>query len=90
MIKWLPYNKESFQKAELENKPIFLHIFAKWSSYCKKIKEDFFDDPEIGEIINENFIPILVNRDERPDIDSIYQKASYIIGQGSGWPLNLF
>jgi len=90
MIKWLPYNKESFQKAELENKPIFLHIFAKWSSYCKKIKEDFLDDPEIGEIINQNFIPILVNRDERPDIDSIYQKASYIIGQGSGWPLNLF
>lgn len=90
MIKWLPYSKESFQKAELENKPIFLHIFAKWSSYCKKIKEDFLDDPEIGEIINKKFIPILVNRDERPDIDSIYQKASYIIGQGSGWPLNLF
>ncbi|MCS7163449.1 MAG: DUF255 domain-containing protein [Thermodesulfovibrio sp.] len=90
MIKWLPYSKEAFKKAEVENKPVFLHIFARWSSYCKKMKEELFDDPEIAEAINKSFIPIMVNRDERPDIDSIYQKASYIIGKGSGWPLNLF
>lgn len=90
MINWLPYSKEAFKKAEVENKPVFLHIFARWSSYCRKMKEELFDDPEIAEAINRNFIPVIVNRDERPDIDSIYQKASYIIGQGSGWPLNLF
>lgn len=89
MIEWLPYSNESFKKAEIENKPVFLHIFAKWSVYCKKMAENILNDPQIAEIINKNFIPILVNRDERPDIDSIYQKASYIIGQGSGWPLNL-
>lgn len=90
MIKWLSYEKEAFQKAEIENKPVFLHITAKWSSYCRKMKESFIDDPEISEYINENFIPVLVDRDERPDIDSIYQKASYIMGHGSGWPLDLF
>ncbi|MCX7770958.1 MAG: DUF255 domain-containing protein, partial [Proteobacteria bacterium] len=61
----------------------------KWSNYCKKMSEELLNDSQIVEIINKNFIPILVNRDERPDIDAIYQKASYIIGQGSGWPLNL-
>ncbi len=89
MIEWLPYSNESFKKAETENKAIFLHIFAKWSNYCKKMKENILNDSQIAELISKNFIPILVNRDERPDIDSIYQKASYIIGQGSGWPLNL-
>lgn len=89
MIKWLPYSNESFKKAEIENKAVFLHIFAQWSNYCKKMKEKILNDPQIAELINKNFIPILVSRDERPDIDSIYQKASYIIGQGSGWPLNL-
>ena len=90
MINWLPYKKESLQRAEQEKKPIFLHISAKWSIYCKKMKENVLDDPKISEIINKNFIPIFIDRDERPDIDSVYQKASYIIGQGSGWPLNLF
>lgn len=90
MIEWSPYSKESFQRAERENKPVFLHIFAKWSTYCKKMTEEILNQPQIAEIINKNFIPILVNREQRPDIDSIYQKASYIIGQGSGWPLNLF
>ncbi len=89
MITWLSYNQESFQKAEDEDKPVLLHIFAPWSENCKRMKEDFLDDPQISEIINTNFVPVLVNRDERPDIDSIYQKASYIIGQGSGWPLIL-
>lgn len=90
MIEWLTYSKESFQRGEQKNKPIFLHIVAKWSNYCKKMKEEILNQPQIAEIINKNFIPILVNREERPDVDSIYQKASYIIGQGSGWPLNLF
>lgn len=90
MIEWLPYSKESLQKAELEDKPIFLHIFAKWSSYCKEMNEKILKDSQVSEIINKNFVPILLNRDDRPDIDSIYQKASYIIGHGSGWPLNLF
>lgn len=89
MIEWFSYCKESFKRAERENKPVFLHIFASWSNYCKKMREKVFSNPIIAERINKNFIPVLVNRDQRPDIDSIYQKASYIIGQGSGWPLNL-
>ncbi|MGB9822157.1 thioredoxin domain-containing protein [Thermodesulfovibrio sp.] len=90
MIEWLPYEENSFKKAEIEDKPIFLHITAKWCNYCKKMKEECIDDYEIAEIINKNFIPVHIDRDERPDLDLFYQKASYIIGQGSGWPLNLF
>ncbi len=90
MIEWLPYEETSFKKAEAEDKPIFLHITAKWCNYCRKMKEDCLDDYEIAEMINKNFIPIHIDRDERQDLDMFYQKASYIIGQGSGWPLNLF
>jgi len=90
MIEWLPYEENSFKKALTEDKPVFLHITAKWCNYCKKMKEECLDDYEIAEFVNKNFIPIHVDRDERPDLDFFYQKASYIIGQGSGWPLNLF
>lgn len=90
MIEWLPYEESSFKKAEIEDKPIFLHITAKWCNYCKSMKEQILDDYELADIINKNFIPIHIDRDERPDLDMFYQKASYIIGQGSGWPLNLF
>ncbi|WP_353684883.1 DUF255 domain-containing protein [Thermodesulfovibrio sp. 3907-1M] len=90
MIEWLPFEESSFKKAEVEDKPIFLHITAKWCNYCKKMKEECFDDHEIAEFINKNFIPVHIDRDERPDLDLFYQKASYIIGQGSGWPLSLF
>ncbi len=89
MIKWLSYNQKSFQKAETENKPVLLHIYAPWSENCKSMRENLLNDSQVIQIINKNFIPVIVNRDERPDIDSIYQKASYIIGQGSGWPLTL-
>lgn len=89
MIVWFPYSKESFKRAERENKPVFLHIYASWSNYCKKMREKILSNTLISEKINKNFIPVLVNRDQRPDIDAIYQKASYIIGQGSGWPINL-
>jgi len=90
MIEWLSYDENSFKKAELEDKPVFLHITARWCNYCKKMEEHCLHSPEIVELINQNFIPVHLDRDERPDIDSIYQKASYIIGQGSGWPLTLF
>lgn len=89
MIKWLSYSEETFKKAEKQDKPIFLHISAKWSKYCKDMNDECFEDIEIADFINYNFIPVFVYKDDRPDIDSIYQKASYIIGQGSGWPLNL-
>lgn len=90
MIKWHSYSKESFEKAQREDKPVFLHVYADWSYFCKKIRKEILNTSEIAEIINDNFIAIEVNRDQRPDVDAIYQKASYILGQGSGWPLNLF
>lgn len=90
MIKWMTYSEKSFYEAQQQNKPIFLHITVKWSCYCNSFNKEYLQDPGIGDFINENFIPILVDAEERPDINSIYQKASYLIGQGSGLPLNIF
>lgn len=90
MIKWMPYSQESFLIAKQQDKPVFLHLTVKWSCYCKSFEEECLQSHDIAEFINEYFVPILVNVDDRPDINSIYQKAAYLIGQGSGLPLNIF
>lgn len=90
MISWLNYSKRALQRAEEENKPIFLHVSAKWSLFCRKMRENILNDSDIVDTIEKNFIPVQVDKEQRPDIDSIYQKASHVLGLGSGWPLNLF
>ncbi|MCS7203349.1 MAG: DUF255 domain-containing protein [Thermodesulfovibrio sp.] len=90
MIKWMSYSEESFSIAQQQDKPVFLHLTAKWSCYCKNFEEDCLQSIDIVDFINEKFVPILVDVDDRPDINSFYQKASYIVGQGSGLPLNIF
>ena len=76
--------------AQRENKPILLDIGAVWCHWCHVMDRESYDDPEIAQIVNERFIAVKVDRDERPDIDSRYQVAvSSISGQG-GWPLTAF
>ena len=75
---------------ERENKPILLDIGAVWCHWCHVMDRESYDNPEIAEIVNQRFIAIKVDRDERPDIDSRYQAAvSAVSGQG-GWPLTAF
>ena len=89
-IHWYPWSEEAFQKAKELNRPILLDIGAVWCHWCHVMDGESYEDPEIAQIINEHFIAVKVDRDERPDLDSRYQIAvSAITGQG-GWPLTAF
>jgi len=89
-IHWHEWGEEAFAIAQRENKPILLDIGAVWCHWCHVMDRESYDNPEIAELINQRFIAVKVDRDERPDIDSRYQVAvSSISGQG-GWPLTAF
>ena len=85
-----PWCNEAFEKAKEKNLPILMDIGAVWCHWCHVIDEESYEDIETAEIINDKFIAIKVDKDERPDIDSRYQKAvTAFAGQG-GWPLTAF
>jgi uncharacterized protein len=89
-VEWYPWGEESLQKAKSENRPIFLSIGYSACHWCHVMAHESFEDEEIANIMNENFINIKVDREERPDIDDIYQRVSQLaIGTG-GWPLSVF
>ena len=89
-IYWHEWGEEAFATARRENKPILLDIGAVWCHWCHVMDRESYDDPEIAQLVNERFVAVKVDRDERPDIDSRYQVAvSSISGQG-GWPLTAF
>ena len=73
-----------------ENKPILLDIGAVWCHWCHVMDRESYDSPEIAQIVNEHFIAVKVDRDERPDIDSRYQVAVQAVSGQGGWPLNRF
>src|SRR5712675_1127079 len=89
-IHWHEWGEEAFAAAKRDNKPILLDIGAVWCHWCHVMDRESYDDPEVAKIVNENYIAVKVDRDERPDIDSRYQVAiSSLTGQG-GWPLTGF
>src|ERR1700736_5982621 len=89
-IRWHEWGEEAFAEAQRENKPMLLDIGAVWCHWCHVMDRESYEDPAIAEIVNERFIAVKVDRDERPHIDSRYQIAvSAISGQG-GWPLTAF
>jgi len=89
-IDWHEWGDAAFARAKTEDKPILLDIGAVWCHWCHVIDRESYENVEIAKIINEHFVPVKVDRDERPDVDSRYQSAiSAISGQG-GWPLTGF
>jgi len=89
-IRWHEWGEEPFRKAQQENKPVLLDIGAVWCHWCHVMDRESYDNPETAAIINDKFIAVKVDRDERPDVDGRYQAAvSAISGQG-GWPLTAF
>src|SRR6516225_9159238 len=89
-VRWHEWGDEAFQLAKSENKPILLDIGAVWCHWCHVMDRESYDDPEIASLVNERFIAIKVDRDERPDIDSRYQLAVQAISGQGGWPLTAF
>ena len=89
-VDWHEWGEEAFARARAEDKPILLDIGAVWCHWCHVIDRESYENPEIAALINQLYIPVKVDRDERPDVDARYQAAiSAISGQG-GWPLTGF
>lgn len=89
-VDWHEWGEEAFQKARAEGKPVLLDIGAVWCHWCHVIDRESYENPEIAALINQHYVPVKVDRDERPDVDARYQSAiSAISGQG-GWPLTAF
>ena len=89
-IHWHEWGPEAFETAQRENKPILLDIGAVWCHWCHVMDRESYESPAIAAIINEHFIAIKVDRDERPDVDSRYQTAVQAISGQGGWPLTAF
>jgi uncharacterized protein YyaL (SSP411 family) len=89
-IDWWPWCDEALKKAKAEDKPIFLSVGYSSCHWCTVMEGEAFSNEAIAQYMNENFVPIKVDREERPDLDSIYMQAlQMMVGQG-GWPLNIF
>ena len=89
-IQWHEWGEEAFATAQRENKPILLDIGAVWCHWCHVMDRESYDNPEIAQLVNERFVAVKVDRDERPDIDSRYQVAVNAISGQGGWPLTAF
>jgi len=89
-VDWYPWSDGAFQRARELDRPILVDIGAVWCHWCHVIDRESYEDPELAKIINENFVAVKVDRDERPDVDARYQAAvGALTGQG-GWPLTAF
>jgi len=89
-IDWFPWSDEAFEKARKEGKPVFLSSGAQWCHWCHVMARESFEDESIAQMLNEHFICIKLDRDERPDVDRRYQQAVQAMGLGGGWPLSVF
>ncbi len=89
-VHWCAWNEETLAKAKQENKPIFLSVGYSSCHWCHVMAHESFESEEIAKVMNENFINIKVDREERPDIDDIYQKVCQIATGQGGWPLSVF
>jgi uncharacterized protein len=89
-VDWYPWGEEALKKAKSEDKPIFLSIGYSACHWCHVMAHESFEDNEVAKIMNENFINIKVDREERPDLDDIYQRACQLATGTGGWPLSVF
>jgi hypothetical protein len=88
-VDWYPWTDEAFGLAKEENKPIFLSIGYSTCHWCHVMAHESFEDTEVAQMLNENFICIKVDREERPDIDNIYMTVCQLMTGGGGWPLTI-
>jgi uncharacterized protein len=89
-VHWYSWGPEAFQEAETSGKPIMLSIGYTACHWCHVMNKESFADEGTAQLMNDNFVCIMVDREERPDVDQIYQTASQMMGYQGGWPLNVF
>ncbi len=89
-VDWYPWGEAAFKKARDEGKPILLSIGYSTCHWCHVMERESFEDEKVGEFLKQHFVAIKLDREERPDVDKIYMTAVQAMGQGGGWPLNVF
>ncbi|MGG1882870.1 thioredoxin domain-containing protein [Bacillus safensis] len=89
-VHWYPWGQEAFDKAKRENRPVLISIGYATCHWCHVMAHESFEDQQVADILNEHFISIKVDREERPDIDSMYMSVCQMMTGQGGWPLNVF
>ncbi len=89
-VEWYPWGPEALERAKRENKPILLSVGYSACHWCHVMAHESFENAEIAALMNQNFVNIKVDREERPDLDQIYQNVAMALTQGGGWPLTVF
>ncbi len=89
-VDWYPWGEEAFRKARGEDKPIFLSVGYSTCHWCHQFAHESFENEETAKLLNENFVAIKVDREERPDVDEVYMKAVQAMTGSGGWPLSVF
>ena len=89
-VQWYPWGDEAFQLAKKTGKPIFLSVGYSTCYWCHVMERQVFENPEIAALMNEHFVNIKVDREERPDVDDIYMVATQLFTRSGGWPMSVF
>ena len=89
-VDWYPWGEEALEKAQTEDKPIFLSVGYAACHWCHVMEHESFEDEDTASLLNQFFISIKVDREERPDIDSIYMQAVVAMTHQGGWPMSVF
>jgi len=89
-VHWQPWGEAAFARALREDRPLLVDIGAVWCHWCHVMDRESYDNPEVAALINELFVPVKVDRDERPDVDARYQRAVQLLTGQGGWPLTAF
>ncbi|MEO6721408.1 MAG: thioredoxin domain-containing protein [Ferruginibacter sp.] len=87
-VDWYPWGQEAFDKAKKENKPVIISIGYAACHWCHVMERESYSDTAVARLMNENFVAIKVDREERPDVDQVYMNAAQLLNGNGGWPLN--
>ena len=88
-VDWYPWSAEAFLKAKAEDKPVFVSIGYSTCHWCHVMEKECFEDEQVAELMNQTFVSIKVDREERPDLDAAYMAVCQAMGRNCGWPLNV-
>ncbi|XP_035696077.1 spermatogenesis-associated protein 20-like isoform X1 [Branchiostoma floridae] len=89
-VDWYPWGEDAFKKAKKENKPIFLSVGYSTCHWCHVMERESFESEEVGKIMNEHFVNVKVDREERPDVDKVYMSFIQATSGGGGWPMSVW
>ena len=89
-VNWYPWGQEAFEKAKSEDKLLLVSIGYATCHWCHVMERESFEDPELALYLNKHFVPVKVDREERPDVDKIHMDALHALGQQGGWHRNRF